>query len=138
MVWCMNDNVVFSVGSNPYKTSVDDEIMGWLGVSEPKETDCHREMILPAFTEEVVDTSVFDLLPMDLPLPFNHCLPVGYAISGKITGEKMIEAWNVFAGAGENSHQWIDTPFFHHWAEDGGNQMALCWGQAGTYDISMS
>jgi hypothetical protein len=42
---------------------------------------------------------------MALPLPFNHGLPVGYAISGKITGDKMIEAWNVLTGAGENSPQ---------------------------------
>jgi hypothetical protein len=91
----------------------------------------------PAFTEEATDMSIFDLLPMDLPLPFNHGPTVGYAIIGKITGEKMIEAWKVFTGAGENSHQWINTSFFHRWADvmtDGGKKMALCWGQAGTYD----
>jgi hypothetical protein len=72
---------------------------------------------------------------MDLPLPFKHGLSVGYVISSKIMGETMIEAWNVFTGAGENSHQWIYTPFFHRWANvmaDGGKKMALCWGQAGT------
>jgi hypothetical protein len=44
--------------------------------------------MFPAFTEESAETSVFDLLPMVLHLPFDHGLPVGYAISGKITGEK--------------------------------------------------
>jgi hypothetical protein len=72
---------------------------------------------------------------MVVPLPFNHGLPVGYATSEKITGEKLIERWNIFAGAGENSHQWIDTPFFHRWDEvmaNGGKKLALCWGQSGT------
>jgi hypothetical protein len=52
----------------------------------------------------------------------------------------MIEAWNIFIGAGENSHQWIDTHFFHRWADvmdGGGKNMALCWGQAGTYDTEL-
>jgi hypothetical protein len=74
---------------------------------------------------------------MVLPLPFNYGLPIGYAISGKITFEKMIEAWEVFIGAGENSHQWVDTPFFHQWADamaDGCKKMELCWVQAGTYN----
>jgi hypothetical protein len=88
LVWCMNGDVVFSVGSAPHKTSVDNKIMGWRGVGDPKETDYYREILFPAFTEEAADTSVFDLLPMALPLPFNHALSVGYAISGKITGEK--------------------------------------------------
>jgi hypothetical protein len=68
-------------------------------------------------------------MAMDLPLPFNHGLPIGYAISGNITGEKMIKAWNLFVGAGENTHQWIDTTFFYRWAEvvdwGGGQNMAL-------------
>jgi hypothetical protein len=75
---------------------------------------------------------------MALPLPFNHGLPISYTTSGNTTGENMIEAWNAFTGAGENSHQWIDTPFFHRWADvmaDDGKKMALCWGQAGTYDM---
>jgi hypothetical protein len=38
LVWCMNGDVVFSVGSAPHKSSVDNKIMGWIGVSEPKET----------------------------------------------------------------------------------------------------
>jgi hypothetical protein len=37
LVWCMNNNVVFSVGSSPHKCSMDNEITGWIGVSEPKE-----------------------------------------------------------------------------------------------------
>jgi hypothetical protein len=36
LVWCMNGDVVFSVGFAPYKTSVDNEIMGCLGVNDPK------------------------------------------------------------------------------------------------------
>jgi hypothetical protein len=122
-------------GIHPHKTLVDNKITGWLGVSEPKETDYQREVLFPAFTEDAAEMSVFDLLPMDLNLPFIRDLPVGYAIIGKITGETMVEAWNVFAGAGENSHQWIDTPFYHRCAEvmaDGGKQMTLCWGQVGT------
>jgi hypothetical protein len=131
---CINGDVFFLVGYAPHRTSVDNEIAGWLGVHDPKETDYDREIPPPAFTEEAADTSVFNLLPMVLPLPFNHGLSVGYAISGKITGEKMIEAWNIFTGAGENSHQWIDTPFPYRWEDvmsDGGKKMALCWGQAG-------
>jgi hypothetical protein len=77
-------------------------------------TEYHREICFPAFGDEAVYKSVFDLIPMALPLPFNHGLPVSYAMSGKITGETMIKAWNVFAGPGENSHQWINCPFFHH------------------------
>jgi hypothetical protein len=42
LVWCMNSDVVFSVGSSPDKGSVDNEITGWIGVSEPKETKYHR------------------------------------------------------------------------------------------------
>jgi hypothetical protein len=127
LVWCMNGDVVLSVGSVPQKMAVDNKITGWLGVNDLKETEYHSEILFPAFTDEAASTSVFDLLPMVLPLPFNHGLPVGYAISGKITGEKMIEAWNVFAGAGGNSHQWIDTPLFHGWGEvaRSGEKMAL-------------
>jgi hypothetical protein len=50
----------------------------------------------------------------------------------------MIEAWNFFTGAGENLHEWIDTPFFHRWAyvmDDCGRKMALFWVQTGTYDM---
>jgi hypothetical protein len=39
LVWCMNSDVVFSVGSTPHKSSVDNKITGWLGVSEPNETE---------------------------------------------------------------------------------------------------
>jgi hypothetical protein len=138
LVWCMNEDVVFSVGSSPHKGSVDNEITGWLSVSKPKEMEYHREISFPAFSDEVEDTSVFDLLVMALPLPFNQGIPDGYAMSGKITAETMIEGWNVFAGPGENSHQWIDTPFFHRWEAvmtDGGKWLALCWGQTGTYNM---
>jgi hypothetical protein len=72
---------------------------------------------------------------MDLPLPFNHGIPVGYATSGNIMGEMMIEACNVFAGLDENTHKWMDTSFFHRWAAvmaDGRKRLALCWGQTGT------
>jgi hypothetical protein len=137
LFWYMNGDMVLSVGSTPHKSSVDNKITGWLGVSEPKETEYDQEIIFPAFSNEAADTSVFDLLHMALPLSFNHGLSVGYATSGKITEEKMIEAWNVFAGAGENLHKWIVTPFFHRWAElmaDSGKKLALCWGQSGTYD----
>jgi hypothetical protein len=111
--------------------------LGWLSVSDPKEMEYHRDIICPAFSDEAADTTVFDLLPMALPLLFNHGLPVGYAMSGNITGETMIKAWNVLAGPGENYHQWIDTPFFHRWAAvmtDGGKRFTLCWGKTGTYD----
>jgi hypothetical protein len=80
------------------------------GFREPKETEYHIEIPLPTSSDETADTSVFDLSPIALPCPFNHSLPVGYDMSGKITGEAMIEAWKVFAGPGENSHQWIETP----------------------------
>jgi hypothetical protein len=137
LIWCMNGDVVFSVGSSPHKGSMDNEITGWLGVNESKETEYHRDIIYPAFSDEAADTSVFDLVRMALPLPFNHGLPVGYATSRKITGGTMIEAWNVFAGPGKNSHQWTGTPFFHLCAavmKYGRKRLALCWGQTGTYD----
>jgi hypothetical protein len=57
-------------------------------VDDLKEMDYHREIIFPAFTGHSAATSAFDLLPMALPLPLNHGLPIGYAISGKIMGEK--------------------------------------------------
>jgi hypothetical protein len=41
LVWCINGDVVFLVGSAPHKTTVDDKITRWLGVNKPKETDCH-------------------------------------------------------------------------------------------------
>jgi hypothetical protein len=66
----MNGDVVFSVGSATHKSSVDNEITGWIGFSEPKETG-YREIFFPIFCKEAVGTSVFDLLPMALPLPFS-------------------------------------------------------------------
>jgi hypothetical protein len=47
LVWCMSGDVVFSVGSAPHKGSVDNEFLGWLGVSEPKEIEYHRETLSP-------------------------------------------------------------------------------------------
>jgi hypothetical protein len=73
----MNGDVVFSVGSTPHKTLVDNKITGWLGISDPKESDHRREILFPAFTEEATDMSTFDLLPMEVHLPFNRGLPVG-------------------------------------------------------------
>jgi hypothetical protein len=70
-------------------------------VNDPKKTDYHHGIMFPAFTDEAASMSIFDLLPMALPLPLNHGLPIGYIISGKITGENMIEAWNVFTVAEE-------------------------------------
>jgi hypothetical protein len=128
----------FWVGSAPHSTASDDEITGWLGVNNLKETEYHHGILFPAFTMKATSTSIFNLLYMVLSLPFNHGLTVRYAISGRATGTYTIEAWNVFAGEGENSHQWIDTPFPHWWAEFmslGGKQMALYWGKHGTYDI---
>jgi hypothetical protein len=77
----------------------------------------HHKILFLTFTTEAKSMSIFDLLSVALPLPYNHGLPVGYAISGKTTGTKAIEAWNVFAGEGENLHQCIDTPFPHRWEE---------------------
>jgi hypothetical protein len=109
LVWCMNGEVTFSVGSAPHSTSSDNKITGWLGVNNPKETMkyCYRTL-----HQQPRPQSVFDPLHMAMPLPFNHGLPVGYIIIGKATGAQAIEAWNVFAGEGENSHQWLGTPFF--------------------------
>jgi hypothetical protein len=90
LVWYMNGDVVFSVGSVPHKGSVDNEVTGWSGVSELKETEYQRKIRFPAFSDEAADTSVCDLLPMALPLPFNQGLSVGYAMSGKIIGETII------------------------------------------------
>jgi hypothetical protein len=115
MLWYMHGEVVFLVGSTPHKTMVYNEIMGWVGVNDPKEMDYHREILVAAFTGEAAATSVFDLLPMALPLPFNHGMTVGYAISGKIVGEKVIEAWNVFTGAGENSTSGLTLPSSTEW-----------------------
>jgi hypothetical protein len=98
-VWCVNGDVDFLVGAAPHKMSVENEIKGWIGVNDLKEMDYHREILFPAFTEEAASTSVFNLLPMALPPPFNHD-PVGYTISGIVMGENMIEAWNVFVYAG--------------------------------------
>jgi hypothetical protein len=36
LVWCMDGDVAFSVGFCPHKTSVDNEITGWIGVKDPK------------------------------------------------------------------------------------------------------
>jgi hypothetical protein len=58
-------------------------------------------------------------------------------MSVKITGEAMIKAWKVFAGPGEDYHQWIKTPFFYRWAAgmaDGRKRLALCGGQSSTND----
>jgi hypothetical protein len=38
---------------------------------------------------------VVDLLPMTLHLPFNHGLPVGYALSRKATTAHAIETWSI-------------------------------------------
>jgi hypothetical protein len=75
--------------------------------------DYHRKILFPVFIAESASTSVFDLLPVTLHLSFNHGLPVNHTISGKAKGAQAIEAWNFFASKGENSHQWVDTPFFH-------------------------
>jgi hypothetical protein len=118
--------------------SSDGEIMGWLGGNDPNKMEYHRKIMFLVFTAEVAPMSVLDFLPMVLPLPFNHSLSVGYTISGKVAGAQAIKSWNIFNDEGENSHQWIDTPFFHWWAEVvslGGKQMALCWGQHGTYGM---
>jgi hypothetical protein len=96
----MNGNVVLSLGSSPHKGSVDNEITGWLGISEPKKAEYHREILFPAFSDEAADTNVFNLLMIALLLPFNHGPPAGYAMIRKITGETTIEAWNVFAVPG--------------------------------------
>jgi hypothetical protein len=76
-------------------------ITGWLGVTEPKETEYHREILFPAFSDEAAIMGVFD----------TACLPV--TPRAERSQEKMIDVRNVFAGAGENSHQWINTPFSH-------------------------
>jgi hypothetical protein len=67
---------------------VDNEIMGWLGVDDPKEMDYHREIIFLAFTDDAASMSLLNLLPVALHLPFNHGMSVRYAISSKIMGEK--------------------------------------------------
>jgi hypothetical protein len=64
LVWCMHSDMLFSVGSSPHKGSVENKITGWIGVSEPKEMEYHREIIFPAFSDGSADTSVFYLLPM--------------------------------------------------------------------------
>jgi hypothetical protein len=75
--------------------------MTWFGMNNPEETEYHREILFPAFTVEAASMSVFDLLSMTLPLPFNHGLLVDYVISGKFTGVQVIEAWNAFTGEWE-------------------------------------
>jgi hypothetical protein len=77
LVWCMNRQLDFLVGSAPHKMLSDDEITGWLNVNDPKQMEYHREILFPAFTAEFTSTSVFDLLPMTLPLPFNDRISVG-------------------------------------------------------------
>jgi hypothetical protein len=42
---------------------------------------------------------------MVLTPPFNHGPSIGFTMSGKITGEKMMEAWNVFTGAGTSERE---------------------------------
>jgi hypothetical protein len=39
---------------------------------------------------------------MAFPIRFNYGSPVVYAISGNITGQKMVEAWNILTGSGED------------------------------------
>jgi hypothetical protein len=58
LVWCMNGDVVFSVGSSPHKGSVDNKITGWIGVRDPKETEYHREIYFPAFSDDASAMSV--------------------------------------------------------------------------------
>jgi hypothetical protein len=65
----------FLSGIRLHKGSVDNEITGWLGVGDPKEKEYHREILSPAFSDEVADTSIFDLLPMALPLPSTTASP---------------------------------------------------------------
>jgi hypothetical protein len=137
LVWCMHNKVVFSVVLVPHSMANDNEITGWLSVNGPLEMQYHHDILLPAHVADATTTSICDLLPMAIPLPFNHGLPVGYAISGKATAAHAIKAWSVFAGEGDNSHEWLDTPFFHTWAKmmsSGGKNIALCWGQSNTYN----
>jgi hypothetical protein len=105
------------VGSAPHLTSSDDGITGLSGVNDQKEVEYHHKILFPTFTPESTSVSVFDLPSMAPPLPFNHGLPVCYAISDKSMGAQAIEAWIFFTNEGENSHHWIDTPFSHRWLE---------------------
>jgi hypothetical protein len=92
MVWYMNGKIVFSVMLVPHSTANDNHITGLLGIKDPSETQYHHNILLPAYAVGTSTMSVFDLLPMELPLPFNHGLPVGYSISGKATAAQTIEA----------------------------------------------
>jgi hypothetical protein len=133
----MNDDVVFLVVSMPHSTTRDSEITGWIGVNNPKETEYHHDILLPTHAADAASTSVFHLLYMALTFPVKHDLPISYAISGKAMGAQVIEVWNMFAGEGDNSHRWLDTPFFHRWVgvmSTCGKQTTLCWEQSQTYD----
>jgi hypothetical protein len=103
----MHGEIVFLVVSVPHLTTNDDNITGWHGVNDPKEMKNHHAILHPAHAVHATPTSVFDLLCMVLPLPFNHG-----AISGKPMGAQVIKAWSVFSDEDDNSHQWLDTPFF--------------------------
>jgi hypothetical protein len=137
LVWRMHGEIVFSVVSVSHSMANNDDITGWLGVKDLSKTQYHCNILFPSYTAYATTTSVFDLLPMALHLPFKHGLPVGYLISGKVTAVQAIKSWNVFAGEGDNSHERLDTPFFHRYTEvmsSGSKKTSLCWGQSTTYD----
>jgi hypothetical protein len=99
-------------------------------------THYHVDILIPAYTVEEVKTNTFDLLPMPPTFPFNHRLPICYAISGKPSASQFIDAWSVVVG--DSSHEWLDTPYFRRWADvmsSGGKQLPLCWGQSFTHDL---
>jgi hypothetical protein len=136
LVWCMNGDVVFLVRYAPHKTTVDNEITGWLSVNDRRK----RTITVKYFWGLHQRISVYGRLRPPThgfastfqPLTARHICH-----QWQEHGRKMIEAWNVFTGAGENSHQCINTPFFHLWVEDmahGGQKMTLCWRQTRTYD----
>jgi hypothetical protein len=98
----------------------------------------HVYILLPAYTVEEVKTNIFYLLPVPPTFPFKHRLPICYTISGKPSASQFIDAWNIFVGDGDSSHEWLDTPCFGRWAEvmsSGEKQLPLCWGQSFTYDL---
>jgi hypothetical protein len=78
-----------------------------------------------------------ELLHMAFHIPFNHGPPIGYAIIRNAMAAHAIDTLSIFAGEGDNSHEWLDTPFFHIWAEvmsSGGKNISLCCGQSTNYD----
>jgi hypothetical protein len=133
---------VLNVGDNLLSGPTPPEVGQWESLGNikkqvPKEMEYHHDILLPAHAADAVSTGVFDLLHMALPLPFNHGLPVGYAISGKTTGAQAIKMWNVFTGKGDTSNQWLDTHFFYQSVRvisADGKQATLCWGQSQTLD----